>query len=188
MVFVCPNLKALLGIVYKCATICQLLALFQFNGFNDFISVATLAGPNNHISKRATAWALRFCGCVHHGGGQGGGAALRQRMQSDKVPYLWAPHSPSPSERPGRTALRHNQTPVKSETQGGLLPARPLSAPTAGSSWIQVLVTPRFTSLSSGNFLANIGRVTTCICGRRALRRQTQCGGSLVHCYFAREK
>ena len=29
---------------------------------------------------------------------------------------------------------------------------------------------------------------TTSICGRRALRRQTQCGGSLVHCYFAREK
>ena len=30
--------------------------------------------------------------------------------------------------------------------------------------------------------------VTNCISGRRALRRQTQCGGSLVHCYFAREK
>ena len=113
----------------------------------------------------------------------------------------------------------------------------------ANPTWIQVLVTPRFTSLSSGNFLANIGRVdliffssssgctednkvqegnmrekqhmkdlgkqrvhntkfsfteppsltqptvaTTSICGRRALRRQTQCGGSLVHCYFAREK
>ena len=29
----------------------------------------------------------------------------------------------------------------------------------AHPTWIQVLVTPRFTSLSSGNFLANIGRV-----------------------------
>ena len=30
MLFVCPNLKALLGIVYKCATICQLLAMFAW--------------------------------------------------------------------------------------------------------------------------------------------------------------